>query len=47
MDTTEEDQQHKSLSELLEVTAYRIWLTRMGLHETYDIVVLGSDSIYG
>ena len=44
---TEKDQQYKSLTELLEVTAYRIWLTNMGLHETYDIIMAGSDFIYG
>lgn len=41
------DDNHKSLSELLEVAAYRIWLTQMGLLETYDIILAGSDTIYG
>lgn len=41
------DNRHKSLDDLLEATAYRIWLTQMGLHETYDIIMAGSDFIYG
>lgn len=36
----------KTLEELLEITAYRIWLTQMGLHETYDILFYGSAAIY-
>lgn len=43
----QKDDKHKSLAELIEATSYRIWLTRMGLHETYDIIVTGSDFIYG
>lgn len=41
------DDRHRSLADLIEVTAYRIWLTKMGLHETYDIIMAGSDYIYG
>lgn len=40
------DDRHKSLSDLLEATAYRIWLMQMGLHETYNIIITGSDYIY-
>lgn len=39
--------EQKTLEELLEITAYRIWLTKMGLHETYDILLAGSVTIYG
>lgn len=41
------DDKHKSLDELIEVIAYRMWLTKMGLFETYDIIITGSDTIYG
>ncbi|KKM23071.1 hypothetical protein LCGC14_1618980 [marine sediment metagenome] len=36
----------KTMEELMEIIAYRIWLTKMGLHETYDILFAGSDAIY-
>lgn len=41
------DKEYKTIEELLEITAYRIWLTKMGLYETYDILLNGSDTTYG
>ena len=41
------DDKQKTLSELFEITKYRVWLQKMGLWETYHIVVDGSTTEYG
>ena len=37
----------KTLTELLDDLTYRTWLIKMGLHETYEILVEGSTTEYG
>jgi len=37
----------KTITELLEITKYRVWLQKMGLYETYEILLEGSTTEYG
>ncbi len=37
----------KTLADLIETMIHRHWLIQMGLIETHDILLAGSDFIYG